>query len=43
MPAYGTCGCPPAVVERIGRMADFGAVDEMPIKDPLHKLYELRP
>jgi SAM-dependent methyltransferase len=39
----GTCGCPPSVVERIGRDAGFGTVDEVPIGDPFNRLYELRP
>jgi SAM-dependent methyltransferase len=39
----GTCGCPPAVVQRIGREAGFGTVHEVPIGDPFNKLYELRP
>jgi SAM-dependent methyltransferase len=39
----GTCGCPPAVVERIGHHADFGTVHEVPIGDPFNRLYELRP
>jgi hypothetical protein len=39
----GTCGCPPAVVERIGRDAGFATVHEVPIGDPFNKLYELRP
>jgi len=38
----GTCGCPPAVVERIGRDAGFGTVSEVPIGDPFNRLYELR-
>jgi SAM-dependent methyltransferase len=39
----GTCGCPPAVVERIGRDARFGTVDEVPIGDAFNRLYALRP
>jgi SAM-dependent methyltransferase len=39
----GTCGCPPAVVERIGRGAGFGTVREVPIGDAFNRLYELRP
>ena len=39
----GTCGCPPAVVKRIGRDAGFGVVSEIPIGDPFNRLYELRP
>jgi SAM-dependent methyltransferase len=39
----GTCGCPPAVVERIGHHAGFGTVHEVPIGDPFNRLYELRP
>jgi SAM-dependent methyltransferase len=39
----GTCGCPPAVVERIGRDAGFGFVREVPIGDPFNRLYDLRP
>ncbi|HZQ66549.1 MAG TPA: class I SAM-dependent methyltransferase [Gaiellaceae bacterium] len=38
----GTCGCPPAVVEEIGRRAGFGTVREVPIDDPFNRLYELR-
>jgi SAM-dependent methyltransferase len=39
----GTCGCPPAVVERIGHDAGFGVVREVQIGDPFNRLYELRP
>jgi hypothetical protein len=39
----GTCGCPPAVVEQLGRRAGFGAVRQVPIEDPINRLYELRP
>jgi SAM-dependent methyltransferase len=39
----GTCGCPPAVVERLGRGAGFGSVREVPIENPINRLYELRP
>jgi SAM-dependent methyltransferase len=39
----GTCGCPPAVVERLGRDAGFGSVRELPIENPINRLYELRP
>jgi SAM-dependent methyltransferase len=39
----GTCGCPPAVVERIGHEAGFAAVHEVPIGDAFNRLYELRP
>ena len=39
----GTCGCPPAVVDRIGHGAGFGTVHEVPIGDPFNRLYELRP
>jgi SAM-dependent methyltransferase len=39
----GTCGCPPAVVEKIGHGAGFGTVREVPIEDPFNRLYELRP
>jgi hypothetical protein len=39
----GTCGCPPAVVEKLGRGAGFETVRELPIEDPLNRLYELRP
>jgi SAM-dependent methyltransferase len=39
----GTCGCPPAVVERIGRDAGFTVVREVPIGDPFNRLYELHP
>jgi SAM-dependent methyltransferase len=38
----GTCGCPPAVVERIGRGAGFDRVSEVPIGDAFNRLYELR-
>ncbi len=38
----GTCGCPPAVVERFGHAAGFGSVHEVPIGDPFNRLYELR-
>jgi SAM-dependent methyltransferase len=39
----GTCGCPPSVVERLGRGAGFGTVREVPIENPINRLYELRP
>jgi SAM-dependent methyltransferase len=39
----GTCGCPPAVVERIGHDAGFGTVREVAIGDAFNRLYELRP
>ncbi|HEY1367857.1 MAG TPA: class I SAM-dependent methyltransferase [Gaiellaceae bacterium] len=39
----GTCGCPPAVVEQLGRDAGFGTVRELPIENPVNRLYELRP
>ena len=39
----GTCGCPPAVVEELGRDAGFGSVREVPIGDPFNRLYELHP
>jgi SAM-dependent methyltransferase len=39
----GTCGCPPAVVDKIGRGAGFETVREVPIGDPFNRLYELRP
>jgi SAM-dependent methyltransferase len=39
----GTCGCPPSVVERIGRDAGFGTVREVEIGDGFNRLYELRP
>jgi hypothetical protein len=39
----GTCGCPPTVVERIGRKAGFTDVREVPIEDGFNRLYELRP
>lgn len=39
----GTCGCPPAVVQRIGHDAGFGTVREVPIGDPFNRLYELHP
>jgi SAM-dependent methyltransferase len=38
----GTCGCPPAVVADLGRRAGFAAVHEVPIENPLNRLYELR-
>jgi 2-polyprenyl-3-methyl-5-hydroxy-6-metoxy-1,4-benzoquinol methylase len=38
----GTCGCPPAVVEKLGRAAGFQSVRELPIGDPFNRLYELR-
>ena len=41
--ALGTCGCPPAVVKKIGQGAGFGSVREVPIGDPFNRLYELRP
>jgi SAM-dependent methyltransferase len=39
----GTCGCPPAVVDRIGHDAGFTVVREVPIGDAFNRLYELRP
>jgi cyclopropane fatty-acyl-phospholipid synthase-like methyltransferase len=39
----GTCGCPPSVVEKLGRQAGFATVHEVPIENPLNRLYELRP
>lgn len=39
----GTCGCPPAVVEALGHEAGFGSVRELPIENPINRLYELRP
>jgi SAM-dependent methyltransferase len=39
----GTCGCPPAVVSRLGTAAGFGTVRELEIGDPFNRLYELRP
>jgi cyclopropane fatty-acyl-phospholipid synthase-like methyltransferase len=39
----GTCGCPPAVVDRIGHSAGFTSISELPIGDPFNRLYELRP
>jgi hypothetical protein len=39
----GTCGCPPSVVETLGRGAGFGSVREVPIENPFNRLYELRP
>ena len=39
----GTCGCPPSVVEDLGRSAGFGSVRELDIGDPFNRLYELRP
>jgi SAM-dependent methyltransferase len=38
----GTCGCPPSVVEELGRAAGFGSVRELDIGDPFNRLYELR-
>jgi len=38
----GTCGCPPSVVEKLGRSAGFGSVREVPIDNPINRLYELR-
>lgn len=37
----GTCGCPPAVVEGLGRDAGFSSVREVPIDNPFNRLYEL--
>jgi SAM-dependent methyltransferase len=39
----GTCGCPPAVVQRLGHGAGFRTVREVPIENPINRLYELRP
>jgi SAM-dependent methyltransferase len=39
----GTCGCPPAVVDRLGRDAGFESVREVELGDPFNRLYELRP
>jgi SAM-dependent methyltransferase len=39
----GTCGCPPAVVERLALRAGFHTVREVPIDNPINRLYELRP
>jgi SAM-dependent methyltransferase len=39
----GTCGCPPSVVEQLGRNAGFGSVRELELGDPFNRLYELRP
>jgi SAM-dependent methyltransferase len=39
----GTCGCPPAVVERLARDAGFGSVRDLDIDDPFSRVYELRP
>jgi SAM-dependent methyltransferase len=39
----GTCGCPPSVVETLGRGAGFSSVREIPIENPFNRLYELRP
>jgi SAM-dependent methyltransferase len=38
----GTCGCPPAVVSRLGEAAGFASTREVPIEDPFNRLYELR-
>jgi 2-polyprenyl-3-methyl-5-hydroxy-6-metoxy-1,4-benzoquinol methylase len=38
----GTCGCPPAVVDELGRGAGFRSVREIQIGDPFNRLYELR-
>jgi SAM-dependent methyltransferase len=40
--ALGTCGCPPSVVERLGHAAGFGTIRELPIDNPINRLYELR-
>ncbi len=37
----GTCGCPPAVVQELGRAGGFQSVRELPIGDPFNRLYEL--
>jgi hypothetical protein len=39
----GTCGCPPSVVEELGSGAGFGGFREIPIENPINRLYELRP
>jgi SAM-dependent methyltransferase len=39
----GTCGCPPSVVERLAHGAGFRSVREVPIDNPINRLYELRP
>lgn len=39
----GTCGCPPAVVQRLGHEAGFGSVRQLPIEDPFNCLYLLQP
>jgi SAM-dependent methyltransferase len=39
----GTCGCPPAVVEKLGHGAGFSKVDEVLIENPINRLYALRP
>ena len=39
----GTCGCPPGIVDRLGRDAGFQVVRELAIGDPFNRLYELRP
>ena len=38
----GTCGCPPSVVEELGRAGGFESVRELPIGDPFNRLYELK-
>ena len=38
----GTCGCPPAVVDELGRAAGFDSIRELEIGDPFNRLYELR-
>jgi SAM-dependent methyltransferase len=39
----GTCGCPPSVVEQLAHRASFRTVREVPIDNPINRLYELRP
>jgi hypothetical protein len=34
---------PPSVVDELGRGAGFGSVREVPIENPINRLYELRP
>ena len=38
----GTCGCPPAVVDKLGRAGGIGSIRELAIGDPFNRLYELR-
>jgi hypothetical protein len=42
-PGLGTCGCPPAEVERLCRQAGFANVQTLPIENPLNMLYAATP